>query len=102
MSLFVDQSSLNNVSTKSLRSYTADYFIDTSGSTSGSILASEISSATHFSNYFTTGKIVSWNNYARICKYFTNLRSTGGTDPSCFVQHLSFDNLIMVYTDGQI
>lgn len=102
MSLFVDPTTFQT-SDKFLVSLNAEYFIDTSGSTSGSILKSEITSASMFSNYFKSAKIVSWNSCASVVSNFSDLRSTGGTYPIYFVKYLPKNgNLIMVYTDGQI
>lgn len=102
MSLFVDLSTVENTK-RDLTSFTADFFVDVSGSTSGSIIAAERDSATMLASILKVGKIVGWHTNASVVRSFAELRSTGGTNPTCFVPYLSTSsNLVVVYTDGQI
>lgn len=102
MSLFIDHN-ITKVSERKISDYVADFFIDVSGSTSGSILEAEKVSAVKMSAHFKEGRIIAWGDTAVVKSSFSELRSNGGTYPWCFSGYVSKnDNVMIVYTDGQI
>ncbi len=64
-----------------LTDLTAEYYIDISGSTSGSILKYETDLAKKLELYIKRSKIVEWSTVANITQKYPCI-SSGGTDPS--------------------
>ena len=86
-----------------LSELSAEYYLDTSGSTSGSVLTYERKSAILLSRVIRPSNIFTWNTTAQKVADLKDVKqSEGGTDPSCFVQYLNRPQCLVVYTDGQI
>lgn len=100
-SLFVDFSSSNKTKLSDL-SFSA--FIDSSGSTSGSIMKSQINIYKKLQEHCRINKAISWNTRASILPSvnFNTVNSGGGTEPTCFVQFWSDEKAVIIFTDGQI
>lgn len=86
-----------------LAELSAEYYLDTSGSTAGSVLTYERDSALLLARTIRPSHIVTWNTSAEKVGELKDVkRSLGGTDPSCFVHFLNKPQCLVVYTDGQI
>lgn len=79
-------------------------YIDSSGSTSGSIMKKQVDIVKKFTENLKINEYVDWNT--RAISYGTklpsNIRSDGGTDPNCFLQFWGKEELGIIFTDGQI
>nr|QBK86986.1 MAG: hypothetical protein LCMAC103_03300 [Marseillevirus LCMAC103] len=91
-------------SSVALRDLRATYAVDTSGSTSGSILKQEIMSIEMLREAaLPCSQMISWNSSARVVKDVRDLSSRGLTYPENFVPLLSAEcQLLVLYTDGYI
>lgn len=98
--LFVRENGFHSVKLSDL---TAEYYIDTSGSTTGSILQYEKISAAKMLQVIKGTHIVAWNDEATKVNSLNEMYSDGGTYPSCFVNMIAATNkCLVVYTDGEI
>jgi hypothetical protein len=97
--LFVE---VNTQQTVNIVGLPADYFIDTSGSTAGSILRYEVESVKMLAEYLKPQQYVSWNSTATKVTNLSTLRSEGGTNPVTFAPYTEQSQCVVVYTDGQI
>lgn len=83
----------------------ATYCVDTSGSTSGAIMAAQIKSATPLSRVVPVARVYGWGSSAASVSSIANLTSNGGgTCPQSLVPHLQRDgvSLLVLYTDGEV
>ena len=86
-----------------LSELSAEYYLDTSGSTFGAVLTYERESAILLSCVIRPSNIFTWNTTAQKVADLKDIKeSEGGTDPSCFVQYVNRPQCLVVYTDGQI
>lgn len=87
-----------------LKSFRWGYFIDVSGSTSGSVLKHETTSAMKLTSFLPSTRLVTWSTSARETEWarLNDIPSGGGTEPKSFVQFMKSLTGIVVYTDGQI
>jgi hypothetical protein len=102
-SLFVDFSDLNVNKTK-LNQLNFSAYIDSSGSTSGSIMKNQITTYKKLQEYCKITKVVSWASSSSLLPSvnINQLTSSGGTDPSCFVRYWDNESAVIIFTDGQI
>lgn len=79
-------------------------FIDSSGSTSGTIMINQINIYKKLQEYCKINKVISWNTQANILPSvnFNIIQSVGGTEPICFVPFWSDEKAVIIFTDGQI
>lgn len=80
----------------------ADYCIDVSGSTSGSILRLEKMSAEQLMDYIPMRKLIGWDSSAKQLENIDQLYSGGWTDPQVIVPHIRDAKFVVLYTDGCI
>jgi hypothetical protein len=101
--LFVDLSELNINKTK-LNQLNVSAYIDSSGSTSGTIMKNQITTYKKLQEYCKIIKTVSWASSATLLPSvnINHLSSFGGTDPSCFVRYWDNESAAIIFTDGQI
>ena len=79
----------------------AEYYIDTSGSTAGTILKYETDLAKKLELYVKRSKIIAWDSSAVLTtSYPTN--SGNGTYPTCFIPYMKNPKCIVIFTDGEI
>ncbi len=78
-------------------------YIDSSGSTSGSIMQKQLNIAKIFEKSFNPKKYIDWNSVAKShTKFPFTIQSTGGTEPTSFLQFWDNEELAVILTDGQI
>jgi hypothetical protein len=101
--LFVDLSELNINKTK-LNQLNVSAYIDSSGSTSGTIMKNQITTYKKLQEYCKIIKTVSWSSSSTLLPSvnINHLSSCGGTDPSCFVRYWDNESAAIIFTDGQI
>lgn len=90
-----------------LTSLRALYAIDTSGSTSGYILCSELESVKLLIKYISAANdtVLFWNTESTtwLVSQLDSIKPNGGTQPNSIVPYINLDTeMIVLYTDGQI
>lgn len=86
-----------------LRSLDASVYIDSSGSTHGSIMRYQLDLYNKLRKILNITKLIEWNTSAKQINTNTKcIYSNGGTDPCCFLKFWSNEQLAIVFTDGQI
>jgi hypothetical protein len=84
----------------------AVFCVDTSGSTSGAIMKSQIRSAKSIAKALPAVKIYGWGSNAKAIEQFDALQSDGGgTRPESLIEHLQKElslQCLVLYTDGEV
>lgn len=87
----------------SLDSLNASVYIDSSGSTGGAIMRSQLRLQQELGKFLKINKFVDWNNIANLHdKIPKTLWSGSDTNPTCFLKYWNNEELAIVFTDGQI